>query len=47
MGIIREFQYLYSQKYFREIFSDIDHNFDGKINFSELHEALIRGMMIL
>ena len=35
------------RKYFREIFSDIDHNFDGKINFSELHEALIRGMMIL
>ena len=31
------------RKYFREIFNDIDHNYDGKINFSELHEALIRG----
>jgi len=31
------------RKYFKEIFNDIDHNNDGKINFRELHEALIRG----
>lgn len=32
------------RKFFQEIFNDIDHNHDGRINFTELHEALLRGM---
>ena len=28
---------------YKKMFTDIDHNSDGRINFRELHEALIRG----
>ena len=31
------------KKFFRDIFNDIDHNGDGRINFHELHAALQQG----